>query len=88
MDRLFDEYQYSKVVEICCLSDDFRSLERGDMSYIEEKLTNLSIGQRARIALARALYSGKKVLLLDNPLSALDVRVGQKIYNNLWRLCG
>ena len=47
----------------------------------------MSGGQKARIALARALYSKNKVLLLDDPLSSLDVKVGQKIFNSLMDLC-
>jgi len=50
-------------------------------------VTNLSGGQKARIALARALYTKSKLLLLDDPLSSLDIKVGQKIFSNLLRLC-
>ena len=57
------------------------------MTYIEEKLTNLSGGQKTRIGLARTLYFNRKVFILDDPLSSLDVKVGQKIYNNLMKLC-
>jgi ABC-type multidrug transport system fused ATPase/permease subunit len=39
----------------------------------------LSGGQRARVALARALYSRAKILLLDDPLSALDHRTGESV---------
>jgi ABC-type multidrug transport system fused ATPase/permease subunit len=44
---------------------------------------NLSGGQRARIALARVAYAGADVVLLDDPLSAVDVHVGKF----LWRHC-
>jgi ATP-binding cassette subfamily C (CFTR/MRP) protein 4 len=37
-------------------------------------------GQKARIGLARALYRDAEVLLLDDPLSAVDSRVGKIIY--------
>lgn len=46
---------------------------------IGEKGVNLSGGQKARIALARAIYSDADILLLDDVLSAVDVHVGKSI---------
>lgn len=42
---------------------------------------NLSGGQRARIGLARAIYSSSNIVLLDDVLSAEDVEVGRKIFH-------
>ena len=42
----------------------------------------LSGGQRARINLARALYSNANVYLLDDPLAAVDTKVVNHIYHN------
>lgn len=44
---------------------------------IGEKGINLSGGQKARISLARALYSNSDIYLIDDPLSAVDVNVGK-----------
>jgi len=46
---------------------------------IGEKGVNLSGGQKARIALARAIYADKDIYLLDDPLSAVDAHVGKYI---------
>ncbi|CAN6214815.1 unnamed protein product, partial [Urochloa humidicola] len=54
-------------------------MARGDMSYIGEKGTNLSGGQRARLALARALYQNSDVYLFDDILSAVDSQVASWI---------
>ena len=44
---------------------------------------NLSGGQRQRVSLARALYNDADIYLLDDPLSAVDQEVGQKIFDNI-----
>lgn len=49
---------------------------------IGEKGINLSGGQKARISLARALYSDADIYLLDDPISAVDAYVGNYIINN------
>lgn len=46
---------------------------------IGEKGVNLSGGQKARIALARALYANADIYLLDDPISAVDAHVGKFI---------
>ena len=50
-------------------------------SQIGERGINLSGGQKQRISLARAVYSDKDILLLDDPLSAVDVHVGRHIFS-------
>jgi len=74
---------YESILEDCCLTDDLAYCPDGDLTIIEENARNLSGGQKARIALARALYSQKPILLLNDPLSYFDVRIGQKIVDNL-----
>lgn len=47
---------------------------------IGERGINLSGGQRQRLSLARALYSEQPILLLDDPLSAVDACVGSQVF--------
>ena len=49
------------------------------MSDIGEKGINLSGGQKARVALARAVYKRPDIVLMDDPMSALDTHVRKKI---------
>ncbi|KAG1845953.1 pleiotropic drug resistance ABC transporter [Suillus tomentosus] len=75
----FDEARYHAVVEACALERDLAVFEAGDMTEIGEKGITLSGGQRARIALARAMYSEANCILLDDPLAAVDMHTAQHI---------
>ena len=61
------------------LFQDLSQLEYGDQSLVGEKGVTLSGGQKARVALARALYADADVYLLDDPLSAVDTTMGNDI---------
>ncbi len=76
----FDEQRYLEVLEACQLEADMRLLESGDMTMIGERGINLSGGQKQRVSLARAAYSGRDIYLLDDPLSALDPAVANKVF--------
>lgn len=52
----------------------------GELTIVGEKGINLSGGQRARVNLARALYSEAQIYLFDDPLSAVDASVAKNIY--------
>ena len=62
-------------IKICELERDLEILPNGDLTEIGEKGINLSGGQKARISLARAIYSDADIILLDDPLSAVDPEV-------------
>ncbi|GFP51905.1 pleiotropic ABC efflux transporter of multiple drugs YBT1 [Trichoderma asperellum] len=68
----FDSTRYRQVLHACALLPDLASLPDGDQTKLEEGGIGLSGGQKARVALARAVYSHCKILLLDDPLAALD----------------
>ncbi|GAU88872.1 hypothetical protein RvY_01490-2 [Ramazzottius varieornatus] len=73
--------RYNEVVTVCNLSYDFTILSGGDQCVIGERGSTMSGGQRQRINLARAVYSNRDILLLDDPLSAVDARVGAAIFD-------
>ena len=79
--REFDQDRYDLVTKACALADDLAVLPAADLTEIGEKGINLSGGQKARVALARALYScDTKLLVLDDPLSAVDSHVGKHLF--------
>ena len=55
-------------------------MPRSDLTEIGEKGINISGGQKARLSLARAIYSDADIYLFDDPLSALDAKVSKKIF--------
>jgi ABC-type multidrug transport system fused ATPase/permease subunit len=68
----YDETRYRQVLDACALIPDMANFKHGDLSMIGENGIGLSGGQRARVALARAVYSHSRILFLDDPLSSLD----------------
>ena len=76
-----EEAWYNQVIEACALNSDLKLLSNGDLTEIGERGVTLSGGQRQRVNLARALYADMDIYLLDDPLSAVDAKVGQHIFN-------
>ncbi|KAK9889603.1 hypothetical protein WA026_006976 [Henosepilachna vigintioctopunctata] len=79
----FDRIKYQRVINACALKSDFDVLPGGDTTEIGEKGVNLSGGQKQRIGLARAVYADADIYLLDDPLSAVDTRVGRHIFGKV-----
>lgn len=67
-----DEDRYNETVNNCQLAKDLDLMEDSDLTEIGEKGINLSGGQKARLGLARAVYANKDIILMDDPVSALD----------------
>ncbi|TFK92734.1 P-loop containing nucleoside triphosphate hydrolase protein [Polyporus arcularius HHB13444] len=81
----YDETRYNKVIMQCALERDLSLFEAGDQTEVGEKGITLSGGQKARITLARAVYSSAEILLLDDVLAALDVHTGRWIVDRCFK---
>eukprot|EP00041_Stephanoeca_diplocostata_P041742 m.8681 g.8681 ORF g.8681 m.8681 type:complete len:1381 (+) comp6678_c0_seq2:190-4332(+) len=77
----FDPVHYRHVISKCQLTRDLEILPQGDATEVGERGVTLSGGQRARIGLARAAYSRRNVMLLDDPLSAVDAKVASNLFS-------
>ncbi|KAL1726027.1 P-loop containing nucleoside triphosphate hydrolase protein [Schizophyllum commune] len=73
----FDSERYEQVLHQCALKRDLALFDAGDETEVGEKGVTLSGGQKARITLARAVYSSASILLLDDILAALDVHTAK-----------
>jgi ABC-type multidrug transport system fused ATPase/permease subunit len=78
-----DKERYVDTIRLCELERDLEILPAGDQTEIGEKGINLSGGQKARIGLARAVYTTRDIFLMDDPISALDANVRKKIFMNV-----
>ena len=75
-----DETKYTRVIEACALTEDIQRFPGHDQTVVGEHGEVLSGGQQARVSLARAVYADADLYLLDDPLSAVDFKVGQHIF--------
>ena len=77
---------YDTVIDACALRPDLEILPNGDMTEIGERGITVSGGQKQRLNIARAVYFDSDIILMDDPLSAVDAHVGRHIFDNA--ICG
>ncbi|KAJ2805096.1 Multidrug resistance-associated protein 1, partial [Coemansia helicoidea] len=81
--REYDAEFFASVIYACALTEDIAMWPDADLTVIGERGINISGGQRARLALARTLYSRADIYALDDPLSAVDAHVKRHILENV-----
>lgn len=78
-----DKHRLEEAVRISELSEVVEELPNGFDTFLGEGGGRLSGGQRQRMAIARAVYSGAQVLLMDESTSALSDTIEKRIIQNL-----
>ncbi|KAJ5366510.1 hypothetical protein N7541_000451 [Penicillium brevicompactum] len=84
----YDPKWYASVLQACALEEDLAHFPRGDAAVIGSKGVALSGGQSQRIALARAVYARRKIIILDDALSGLDATTENHIFHSLFGQMG
>ncbi|KAF1845861.1 uncharacterized protein K460DRAFT_285143 [Cucurbitaria berberidis CBS 394.84] len=77
---------YDQVIDACALRPDLDMLPHSDATEIGERGITVSGGQKQRMNIARAIYFDADIVLMDDPLSAVDAHVGRHIMDNA--ICG
>ncbi|KAK8067194.1 ATP-binding cassette transporter protein [Apiospora hydei] len=77
-----DRQWYNEVIKACALQPDLDMLPNGDATEIGERGITISGGQKQRLNIARAIYYDADIVIMDDPLSAVDAHVGRHIFDN------
>lgn len=83
-----DETFYQEVVDACALREDLGYLPKSDMTRVGSKGISLSGGQKSRLALARAVFARKELLILDDVFSGVDADTEEHIFRKLFSNSG
>lgn len=80
---LGDNCDIGSVLKDVCFDSDLASMPDGQETLVGNNGIKLSGGQQARIALARTLLGKNKIIILDDPFSAVDMKTEEAIIENL-----
>ncbi|KAI9716185.1 MAG: hypothetical protein M1828_000411 [Chrysothrix sp. TS-e1954] len=82
----YNKAWYDRVVEACALKPDMKIFDNGDQTEIGERGITVSGGQKQRLSIARAVYRNADIILMDDPLSAVDAHVSKHLFDHV--MCG
>ena len=84
--KAYDEERLWQALQIACAEEFIKGLSEGLDYELGERGKGLSEGQMQRIAIARAIYCGNPILLLDESTSALDEETEHRVLDNIRRI--
>lgn len=80
---LGEDLEINSVLRDICFEDDLKAMPQREFTLVGNNGIRLSGGQQSRIALARTLIRKNKIIVLDDPFSAVDMKTEEKIIENL-----
>lgn len=87
-----DERRVVLSIEESGMADWLGTLDKGIhtelLKYVDDEGVNVSGGEKQKLALARALYKGAHIVVLDEPTAALDAIAEQKLYESFDKMIG
>ncbi len=81
--RMGDQKDAGTYLKAVCFDEEVDAMEQGMETFVGSSGVRLSGGQAQRLALARTLCHKKKLMILDDPFSALDKKTEEQIFANL-----
>lgn len=82
--RRFQQTWYQQVIQACCLEEVIDRLPGNSEYIVETSSTRLNLSQLQRVALARSVYSGADMIILDDIFSHQDAATSATIRHNLF----
>ena len=84
--KAYDNKKLNKILSDLDLTEKISSLDMGIETYLNKEIydnaTDLSLGQKQKLAIARCLYQNPDLIILDEPTASLDPLAEAKIYEN------
>lgn len=71
------------VIRTSLLNEDIKKFEKREDTILLHSKSNISGGQQKRLMVARALYPSSKLIIMDDPFSAIDIKMSIEILNNI-----
>lgn len=84
----FDADRFAKAIDVAQFARDLEELEDSVDTIIGERGTTLSGGQQMRLCIAQVMYDQPELVILDDPLAALDHVVGSHVFDALREYVG
>jgi ATP-binding cassette subfamily B multidrug efflux pump len=82
------EPELIQATQDACFYEAVNAFPEGFKTIVGEKGVILSGGQKQRVALARALLKDSSIMILDDPISQVDIKTGQTIINTIRSMAG